>query len=209
MEPFRDTASKIVEEAYKCVWQMGYVKGAVKPKWHRRGRHPPLLVLLQNSGSQSVILWPAGLAPRGNLSEMHIQGPYSDPLNQPLEGWGPGNCFFIFQTFLGLIIYFNFGCIGSSLWRTGSVARGILIPWPGIKLASLALQGRFLTTGPPGKPPGNFFLTPSQGGIFVHLSLRNTALESAQSENWLNLQAQKFSNLAMYFWESIWARSES
>ena len=102
----------------------------------RSGRHPSLLVLLQNSGSQSVILWPAGLAPRGNLSEMHIQGPYSDPLNQPLEGWGPGNCFFIFQTFLGLIIYFNFGCIGSSLWRTGSVARGILIPWPGIKLAS-------------------------------------------------------------------------
>ena len=27
----------------------------------------------------------------------------------------------------------------------------ILVPWPGIEPASLALQGRFLTTGPPGR----------------------------------------------------------
>ena len=53
------------------------------------------------------------------------------------------------------------------LWCTGSVvvaqglscskACGILIPWPGIKLMSPALEGRFLTSGPPGKSPGPFF----------------------------------------------------
>ena len=32
-----------------------------------------------------------------------------------------------------------------------SVAWGILVPWPEIELASPALQGRFLTSGPPGK----------------------------------------------------------
>ena len=41
-----------------------------------------------------------------------------------------------------------------SLWHTGSVT---LCVWallrPGIKPVSLALQGAFLTTGPPGKPP--------------------------------------------------------
>ena len=33
------------------------------------------------------------------------------------------------------------------------VARGILVPGPGIELASPALQDGFLTTGPPGKSP--------------------------------------------------------
>ena len=49
---------------------------------------------------------------------------------------------------------------GSSLWHTGSRARrlgcpaacGILVPQPGIELASPALEGGFLTTGPPGSP---------------------------------------------------------
>ena len=36
-------------------------------------------------------------------------------------------------------------------WLSCSEACGILVPWPGIKPASPALQGRFLTTGPPGK----------------------------------------------------------
>ena len=31
------------------------------------------------------------------------------------------------------------------------MASGILVPRPGIKLTSLALQGKFLTTGPPGE----------------------------------------------------------
>ena len=33
-----------------------------------------------------------------------------------------------------------------------STARGILVPQPSIELMSPALQGEFLTTGPPGKP---------------------------------------------------------
>ena len=66
-----------------------------------------------------------------------------------------------------------FGCADSSLWcvcvscgvwaldRVGSVvaihwlscptARGILVPRPEVELASPALEGRFLTAGPPGK----------------------------------------------------------
>ena len=49
------------------------------------------------------------------------------------------------------------------LWSTDSVVascqpscpapRGILVPWPGIKLESSALQVRFLTTGPSGQSP--------------------------------------------------------
>ena len=42
-----------------------------------------------------------------------------------------------------------------------SAACGFLGPPPGIKLESLALQGGFLTTGPPGKSKGNAFYVPS------------------------------------------------
>ena len=52
-------------------------------------------------------------------------------------------------------------CVDSSLWHTGSVvaarrhscpvAFGILVPRPGIKPVPPALEGGFLTTGPPGK----------------------------------------------------------
>ena len=34
-----------------------------------------------------------------------------------------------------------------------SMACGILVPWPGIEPTFHALEGRFLTTGPPGKSP--------------------------------------------------------
>ena len=37
------------------------------------------------------------------------------------------------------------------LGSAGPVAYGILVPRPGIKPVSSALQGRFSTTGPPGK----------------------------------------------------------
>lgn len=30
-EPFRDTATKILEVAYGCAWQMGYIEGSLKP----------------------------------------------------------------------------------------------------------------------------------------------------------------------------------
>ena len=72
-------------------------------------------------------------------------------------------CFFFFFN-----IYL-FGCVGSQLWLVGfslcqawsfivanrlsscSAACGILLPRPGIKPVSPVSQGRFLTTGPPGK----------------------------------------------------------
>ena len=36
-------------------------------------------------------------------------------------------------------------------WPSCPAACGILVPWPGIKPSSPALEGRFLTTGPPWK----------------------------------------------------------
>ena len=57
-------------------------------------------------------------------------------------------------------LYFYFGCTGSllqhsssSLQHTGlvTVVCGILVPWLGVKPVSPVLEGRFLTTGPPGK----------------------------------------------------------
>ena len=48
-------------------------------------------------------------------------------------------------------------CCGTWTWvckLSSSVAHGILVSRPGIKPMSPALQGGFLTTGPPGKPQG-------------------------------------------------------
>ena len=71
------------------------------------------------------------------------------------------------------MIIYSFGCLGSCwqqagscaqtplLWRLGSIvatcglscpkASGILVPQPGMRRATLALQSGFFTTGPPGK----------------------------------------------------------
>ena len=43
-------------------------------------------------------------------------------------------------------------------WFSCSAACGILVPWPGIKPTPPELQGRFLTTGPPGKSPDKLHL---------------------------------------------------
>ena len=43
------------------------------------------------------------------------------------------------------------GLVVAVLWLSCSVVCGILVQPPGIEPASLALQGGFLTTGPPGK----------------------------------------------------------
>ena len=53
-----------------------------------------------------------------------------------------------------------------------SSARGILVPWPGIKPESPAWKGRFLTPGPPGKFQG--FAFSSQ----THYFSRNTTLSA-------------------------------
>jgi len=67
-------------------------------------------------------------------------------------------------------VLFYFDCTGSLLQHLGITSLvvawgfscpkvcGILVPWPGIEPVSLALEGRFLTTGPPGKSPSEFIL---------------------------------------------------
>ena len=42
-------------------------------------------------------------------------------------------------------------------WFFGFKVCGILVPWPGIELAPFAMEGEFLTTGPPRKS-GSLFL---------------------------------------------------
>ena len=50
-----------------------------------------------------------------------------------------------------------------------SAACGILVPRPGIKPACPALEGRFLTTAPPGKSPVELVLKPSpKNGLGAH-----------------------------------------
>ena len=44
-------------------------------------------------------------------------------------------------------------------------ACGISVPWPGIKPSSLALEGRFLTTGPPGKSQSQLSGLQSDKGV--------------------------------------------
>ena len=42
-------------------------------------------------------------------------------------------------------------------WFFDHEACGILAPWPGIEPAPHALEGKVLTTGPPGKSSGYLF----------------------------------------------------
>ena len=52
-------------------------------------------------------------------------------------------------------IYFIFGCVRSQLYLgfSCSLTCGILVSQPGIEPTSPTLEGRFLTTGPPGSVP--------------------------------------------------------
>ena len=61
---------------------------------------------------------------------------------------------FIYSTALALIQDLLLWCAGSlavALGLSGPSACGILVPGPGTEPVSPALQGRLLTTGPPGK----------------------------------------------------------
>ena len=92
-------------------------------------------------------------------------------------------CFFYISVLCQFFLYICFICLFWSLWNGGIfhcgawtlvvsrmwtsvvlalklnylVACRILVPWPGIKPASPALQGRYLPTGPSGKPPSGVF----------------------------------------------------
>ena len=102
--------------------------------------------------------------------------------------------------FLFLNIYiFCFGCARSLLWCTGFIvvacglscpkACGILSPGPGMEPASSALEGRFLTTGPPRKMSLTYILVQNistlvwqQNGL-NYLSSNNFFLKNL-SEYW-------------------------
>ena len=71
---------------------------------------------------------------------------------------------FIYLLFLA-VLGLSCGTQDLQLWHAGSVvvalglscpvACGILVPRPGIEPTSPALEGGFLTTGPPGKSPNS------------------------------------------------------
>ena len=74
-------------------------------------------------------------------------------------------------------IFFNVDHIQSLYWLCYNIASvlcfcfgckvyGILTAWPGIKPKSPALEGKFLTTGPPGKSLSSYILK----GVFFFLS---------------------------------------
>ena len=52
-------------------------------------------------------------------------------------------------------------------WFSGQQACGILAPWPGIVLSPPALEGKILTTGPPGKSQQFIFLIGRNWAIFL------------------------------------------
>ena len=56
-----------------------------------------------------------------------------------------------------VFFFFYLAVLGLScdMWNPCYRARGILVPRPGIKLAYPALEGGFLTTGPPGRSQGH------------------------------------------------------
>ena len=53
------------------------------------------------------------------------------------------------------------------VWFFGHKACGILSPWPGIELAPPALEGKVLTTGPPGKSQGFRVLNKLQVKVLI------------------------------------------
>ena len=53
--------------------------------------------------------------------------------------------------FLKSLLHLLWHCLCSLFWSLGPEACGILVPWPGIRPAPLALEGQVPTTGPPRK----------------------------------------------------------
>ena len=80
-----------------------------------------------------------------NLCSLHWQGTLVDSLS--LNHQGSPWCGPFLKSLLNLFQY----CFCFMFWFWGGCkACGILVPWPGIKLAPPALEGKALTTGPPG-----------------------------------------------------------
>ena len=95
-------------------------------------------------------------------SSVDVDSSFSSPAINQLLAPPPSHFFspaFIYLAVLGLSCYtWDLCCCvwALQLQHTDSVTlqeHGILIPWPGIEPVSPVLQGKSLTTGPPGKYP--------------------------------------------------------
>ena len=64
---------------------------------------------------------------------------------------------FVYQAALVLVATLELSSCAHELGC--SMARGVLVPLPGMEPMSFALQGKFLTAGPPGKPLEGGFLS--------------------------------------------------
>ena len=67
--------------------------------------------------------------------------------------------------FFSVLAVLGLHCGGQALLPHGMWACGILVPQPGIKHISSALEGRFLTTGPPGKSCHRHLILSSGSGL--------------------------------------------
>ena len=74
-----------------------------------------------------------------------------------------GRCFFFFfNTYFYLCHTLAVSCDSQAYCSLTCVS---LVPRPMLELISLALEGRFLTTGPPGKSPNSGFFLHAEGAI--------------------------------------------
>ena len=114
------------------------------------------------------------------LSECPVVGvgrasvPRTHPAEEDL-----GVFFFFFPQcgpFLKSLLNFLQYCFCFMLWLLGLEACGILAPYPGIEPTPPALEGRVLTTGPPGKSP--------VGGLWERVSLQLPDPREAGLRGW-------------------------
>ena len=139
-----------------------------------------LLTWLWNQFSRFLCILCLTSCCKGQPSElkwtMWAQNPSSDFQAFPLRstGWGSEEDFDI-TLLLVLVWSWGAGCVGSGVKRVSHnleteqqrgllvavpglscpMACGILVPWSGIEPETLAVESRFLTTGPPGKSQRN------------------------------------------------------
>ena len=82
---------------------------------------------------------------------------------------------FGFLSSCGLWTPEHLGSVVAAHELSGPLACRILVPRPGIKPTSSALEGRFLTTGPPRNPSHGSYI-PSQRYLFGSFVLENSSL---------------------------------
>ena len=83
-----------------------------------------------------------------------------------------------------------------------SVGCGILVLWPGIELASPALESGFLTTGPPGKSLIKLFLIP--GGAVIKNSPANVGDRGLIPGLGRSLEKEMATYSSIIAWKILW-----